>query len=134
MPKFVNLTNHSLTEDQKNDAINRFGITEFVEMPEDIKELWGNIPPDLDDSGLDIHIQPILAWLDEYLRNGNVFLIQGDYGATYKVVQIVARFECIPVYATTKRLAEEIKQPDGSIQVKRTFKHVRFRKYYWEAR
>jgi len=140
MSKFINVTSHSLTQDQRNDAINEFGVTEFVEMPDNIKKLWGNVPPDLDDSGLDDHLQPLIAWLDDYLvepdgsLSGNVFMIQGDYGATFKVVNIVRGLESIPVYATTQRSTEEVKQPDGSIQVKRTFKHVRFRKYNWEGR
>ena len=52
MPTFINVTNHSLTEEQIQDAPNTFPDFDhpevehinFVELPQDLKKTWSCVP------------------------------------------------------------------------------------------
>ena len=117
------LLNHNLTEEQIKDLKN-LGITAFINIS---TEKWGQIPPDLEN---------ITQFLEEYFnalkkngKRGDYFLIQGDYGATYQLVNFAKDLGLIPIYATTNRVSKEILNPDGTISKQNIFKHCRFRKY-----
>lgn len=123
------LFSHSLTEEQKQDARQNLGITNFVKLPEDLQQIFSDVPPELE--SLDEYLEPILAWLDQYASNWEDYiLIQGDFGVTYYLVDYCKSANmAVPVYATTKRQSVDEKQADGSIVTKRIFKHVQFRAY-----
>ena len=80
---------------------------------------------------IDEYLQPILDWIDEHCTNSDDYiLIQGDFGATYFLVDYCKkRNYAIPIYATTERKSVEEVQEDGSIKTQRIFKHKRFRLY-----
>ena len=46
-------------------------------------------------------------------------------------VAFAVQHKLIPVYATTRRDVVETRLPDGTVQIRRTFQHVRFRKYQY---
>jgi hypothetical protein len=127
MPKLFLLFSHALSAQQQADARQTLGIEKFVALPEELQPLWSDVPPELE-SIVD-HVRPVLEWLGARARPGDYVLAQGDFGAVYLAVTYAEQHGFIPVYATTKRQAIETPQPDGTVQVQRTFRHVRFRTY-----
>ncbi|HAS47295.1 MAG TPA: hypothetical protein DCS93_42860 [Microscillaceae bacterium] len=121
---------HELTQEQVDDATQRQNVTKFVPLPEPLQELWKNIPPELD--SLEAYLAPIVAWINKHCKaNEDLVLIQGDFGATYFLVNhCLIHHYARPVYATTERQVVEEQQKDGTVITKRVFKHKKFRKYH----
>jgi len=121
------LFSHSLTPDQVEDAKQSLGVSNFVSLPADLQERFSNVPADL--KSLTEYLQPICKWLSEQVRAGDYVLVQGDFGATYSLVNHCKLIGAVPVYATTERKSIDITQPDGSVVTQRIFKHKIFRRY-----
>lgn len=117
---------HALTSEQMEDAKVSFGVTDFVSLPPELQKEWSNIPPDL--SNLENYLDKLTKYLKNNVKKDDIVLIQGDYGATFKVVNLVSALGATPVYATTKRVAVEEKI-GGEISKRSVFKHVMFRQY-----
>ncbi len=124
--KLTLLLNHTLTPEQLQDAKASLGVEEFVELSQELKALWSGVPPEVDD--LSAHLKPIEDFLQANSSKGDFVFVQGEAGATYKMVGFVKKLELTPVYATTKREAVE-SVVDGKVLKKSLFKHVRFRRY-----
>jgi hypothetical protein len=121
------LFNHSLTQSQEADAQEALGVERFEALPESLQKLWSQVTADLEN--LLMYLEPIKVWIEQ-AKPADYVLIQGDYGATVHLVQYCQQGNFgLPIYSTTTRQTHEIKQPDGSIEVKRTIKHCRFRIY-----
>ncbi|MEE4357131.1 MAG: CRISPR-associated protein Csx20 [Desulfococcaceae bacterium] len=118
---------HTFTPAQEADARASLGAESIVTMPEDIKKIWGNVPPELAEIGP--RLEPVRQWLSEHARAGDYVLIQGDFGACWLMVKYAFESGLIPVYSTTAREAEEQNSPDGTIKLTHHFRHQRFRKY-----
>jgi len=125
--KLLLLFSHELTDEQEVNAKETFGINNFIYMPDNIKKIWANIPPELEN--IRDYIQPVLDWVEETKADGDYILIHGDPGATFIAVNEAHRLGLIPIYATTKRVSIEEKDNDGNIRIMKIFKHVRYRKY-----
>lgn len=121
------LFNHTLTMEQKADASHSLGISEFVEMPPHLQTIWSQVPSKTDT--VESHIEPVRQWLEEQARAGDYVLVQGDFGATYQMVCFALGRGLVPVYATTRRHAEEIRESDGTVKKENYFFHQRFRIY-----
>jgi hypothetical protein len=126
MKKLFLLLNHTLTDAQKSDAVS-LGFGDFRQAPDDIKDLWSNIPPagELPTDTLLI----IIKWLQAEGCAGDYVLVQGDFGATYYIVSWCINNGFIPIYATTNRIAKEQLLLDGSKKVMHTIKNINFRRY-----
>lgn len=118
------LFNHALTDDQIADARESLGIDEFVELPKELIEAWGNVPPELED--LSEYIMQFIEFL-ESAKEGEYVLLSGDFGACHRLALWAKDRGLKPVYATTKREAVEVSLPNGGIEKKSVFKHIRFR-------
>jgi len=59
---------------------------------------------------------------------GDLLLVQGDFGATYALVRFARTMGMVPLYATTQRQSRETVE-NGQIKTERIFVHVRFREY-----
>ncbi|MGV8145512.1 MAG: CRISPR-associated protein Csx20 [Alkaliphilus sp.] len=121
------LLSHELLEEQREDARLEFDIVNFIEMPIEIKKLWGNIPPQID--FLTDYLASVKEYILEVAKANDYILIQGDYGATYHLVRFAFRNNFVPVYVTTERKAVDEVLDNGEIKTERIFKHVKFRKY-----
>lgn len=119
------LFSHALTSAQADEAARRFGVERFVPLPGDLQALWSHIPPELET--LEDYLQPVQAWLRREAEAGDCLLLAGDFGAVCHMVDFGKSHELVPVYATSKRIAIETKQPDGSVLKQSCFEHVRFR-------
>ena len=126
MNKMFLLFSHTLTKNQKDDAMKSFGIEEFIYLPKELQELFSNVPNDL--KKLSEYLTPIKLFLKEYSKEGDFVLIQGDFGATYILVNFAKSLELKAVYSTTKRVTQEFEE-DGKILKKSIFEHERFREY-----
>jgi len=124
------LFSHSLTSEQKQDAQDSLGVSEFVSLPVELQQMFSNVPPELEE--LDEYLDPIINWInDNAYDESDYILIQGDYGATVTLNKYMTGRGTFatPIYATTERKSVDTVQDDGSIVTQRIFKHKRFRKY-----
>ena len=127
----VVVMNHSMTEEQMQDARDSLGVVEFVTPPAMISKLWADIPPDLET--FYGYLDPLCEWLTAESKRHSHYvylLIQGDVGATHHIL-IAKRGlgEYLPLYSTTKRDVVEEKVGGGGIMKRSVFRHVRFRSY-----
>jgi hypothetical protein len=126
LPDLYLLFSHELTEQQKREAYAELEVGEIHYLPDDLKGLWSQIPPELPEVAG--YLQPIQEWLSNQIREGDYLLIQGDFGATFLMVQWAFDRNCVPIYATTRRRAIEVRN-DQEIITSRVFEHVMFRLY-----
>jgi len=117
---------HKLTNEQIEDANISLKIYKFISLPQNLQNLWSDIPADLE--SLDNYLTPFKNYLRLSVKKGDYVLIQGDFGAVVEMVTFAKSLDLIPIYATTKRVSKEIKK-DGKIIKISEFKHIRFRKY-----
>jgi len=120
------LFNHTLIDAQRKDAIASLGIDRIVSLPPHLQQIWSDIPPQ--ESELSKLIAPILEYIRSEVKEGDICLVQGDFGATYLAVQQVWMQGALPVYATTKRRVVEQRHGDQTHKVS-LFEHIRFRAY-----
>ena len=125
--KLFILTNHRATEQQRDDAKQTLGVTECVNLPADLKKMWGSVPPEID--SVEEYIAPVLQWLESFLQNGDVVWVQGEWGSTLSVVDWCRAHAIRCVYSTSRREADEQHLADGRVEMTHVFKHVRFRDY-----
>ena len=127
MSKLLILFNHRLTDNQCLDATDLLGVRKFVYPSEEINALWRAVPPGVAD--LRPVLAPVFTWMGRQGTAGDFILVQGDFGATYLVVDHALKNGMIPVYSTTERRAGEQVLEDGTVSTVHEFRHVRFREY-----
>ena len=103
------------------------GVTVIIAPPEDIQDPWSQVPAETD--SLVEYLAPVLDWLGEMAAPGDFVLIQGEFGATWLAVKEAFSLGLIPVYSTTRRQAVKEHLPNGDVEVRHLFSHVRFRRY-----
>ena len=126
MKKLFLLFSHNLTPTQEVDAKESFGIEEFVNLPDNLQQLWSNIPPHLTD--ISDYLRPLKDYIEKSVEDSDVFLIQGDFGGCYEMVNFVKSLGYLAVHSTTKRDVVE-KTVDGKVEKFSRFEHVIFRLY-----
>jgi len=125
------LFSHELTEEQKEDAKRSLHVDGFVRLPDELQGLWQNIPPEK--PSLLALLAPIRRWVKASAKRGDFVLIQGDFGATYIMVNYCFSLGLNPVYATTERKVTERLLADDTVKTERIFKHRIFRRYEKEG-
>ncbi len=123
--KLYTVFSHTLSSEQFTDAQERFGVSEVVVFSDTLLKIWSNIPADKES------IKPYLVPLWEHLKDvtkDDYVLVQGDFGATYIVVEWVKSQGATAIYATTERNTVE-KMLDGKSIKTSVFSHVRYRRY-----
>jgi len=123
--KMLLLFSHKLTQEQIRDA-ERMGIKSFISLPEDLQKKWSNVPAEIEN--LDEYIKAFYDFVEAEAIAGDYVLIQGDFGMCCKMAGFCKQKGLVPVYATTKRVAKEIKKGDKVVKISE-FKHIRYRKY-----
>ncbi len=117
------LMSHEITPSQKEDAAANLGIDRFVVIP---SRWWGQIPAD--EESVCNYTAEIEYWLAKEADRGDYLLVQGDFGATVRMVHFAQTIGVVPIYATTNRVSREVVDGDRVTTV-REFRHVRFRQY-----
>ncbi len=127
MSKFFVIISHTLNHSQINAVHNELNINEIIFLPDNLKQLWGNIPADLPS------IMDVIKPFKDYLKNNadplDYVLIQGDMGCTYALINYAFEIGLIPCYATTKRVTVTEEDNDGIVNLNKQFKHIIYRKY-----
>jgi len=118
------LFSHTLSDEQAVDARDGLGVDEIVYLPQELQALWSGFDPSLER----VDTEGFERFLSKEANIGDIVLIQGDFGASFKMVQFALENKLIPVYATTKREVTELVEEGEKIK-KSIFKHVRFRQY-----
>jgi len=127
MKKIVLLFSHQVTETQKEELHKNWKIDEFVVLPHNLQQIWNNIPADT--VSIVTLLEPIKMFLSVNVKQGDLVLIQGDFGAVYNMVEFAKSLEIITVYATTRRTVSEYTNKEGKRVKKSIFEHRRFREY-----
>ncbi|RKD31292.1 hypothetical protein BET03_03935 [Thermohalobacter berrensis] len=117
---------HDLTDFQIYEAKTKLGIKKVKTLPQNLQKIWGNINPE-GKLPKDILVE-IVNWIEENSNEKDYVLVQGDFGATYYIVDYCFKKNRIPIYATSKRDVEE-KVIGNKVVTNRVFKHVNFRRY-----
>jgi hypothetical protein len=124
--KIYILLNHVPTNEQLQD-LRQKGFIEIVESTDQIKKIWSNIDPYLNEMGRN-KLASIIV--DEILEKQiNAVWIQGESGMVFSIVSKLLSYGIDCYYATSKREVNEIQMPDGSVQKTSIFRHVQFLKY-----
>ena len=131
MKKLIVIFNHTLTSTQIVAAGDELGVGRIVDPPADLATFWRQVPPELDD--LASYLAPIIDWLENTCSNNDFVLIQGEFGATFLLVSHCLARGWQPIYSTTSRQADEVHKSDGTVELRHSFQHVRFRKYQQAA-
>ena len=126
MKKLFLLFSHTLTPQQQEDAKRDLGVDTFVSLPLELQTLWSNVPSELEE--VSDYLKPLTTYLKEQTKADDVVLVQGDFGATYQMVNEVKALGLKAVHATTKRNVIE-KVVENKIVKTSVFEHVRFRSY-----
>lgn len=118
MFKFLNITNHQLTAAQTAE-ITLAGY-EVMDLPEDLKEQWGQLNTE--------NWQDICHKIWQFIVTNNIdtALVAGYAPAMYDIAYNMDRAGLTPVYADTARESVETKMEDGSVRKTAVFKHKGF--------
>lgn len=130
MPQTFCLLNHTLTQNQISELEVKFHSEKIVYPSEELAQKWAQIPPE--ESNDDI-IFDVVEWLKENAVAGDLFVVQGEFGSTFAVVDYALKNALVPLYATTKRVAKEMRSGE-EVHREYIFEHVCFKKYrYFET-
>lgn len=126
MKRLLLLMSHNITEIQEKEAYEVLKINQIINSSEEVKSIWSNIDPK---GELNLHkLDKIIDWIDENTSQGDYILVQGEFGATFYIVDYCFKKNLIPIYATSKRQVIETIVGDKTV-TNRVFKHEGFRRY-----
>lgn len=125
MKRFFNVTNHNMTESQIADAKSALQAEEIVNLPEELKKIWGQVPP-VDTNEVKVRLQPVLDWLEQQVSVGDFCMVAGSRTAV-AFVDLRIRSKATAVESCTERKVQEVQNPDGTVSKTAIFEHIRFR-------
>lgn len=125
MIKMFLFFSHRLNDEQIQEAKERWSIDIFIYLPQCLQNKWSNINP-VEDF---IDLSPFIGWIEANAGAKDVFLVQGDFGATFELVTYLKNRNNTVVYSTSERIVKEVVKEDSSIEITHRFKHNRFRLY-----
>lgn len=119
------LMNHALTQKQVLELQERFGTRTVVYPPKELSERWGQIlpAPEADREA----IACAVAWLSP-AQKGDAFIVQGEAGATFTLVDYALKNGLVVLHAVTRRVSHEVRAGE-QVQKQNVFEHVCFREY-----
>jgi hypothetical protein len=120
------LFNHKLTSEQENDALKTLQVTDFIYLNDELQKIWSNVPSN--EANLKNYLDKITEYVKKNVQKDDIVLVQGDFGATYMMVDLVRSLDGKAVYATTKRSVVEVMDGDKVIK-QSVFRHEMFREY-----
>ena len=102
-----------------------YGVEGMVYPSKELSCLWAQIPAEKE---IDMTvIGAVTQWLSA-AEEGDVFIIQGEAGSTFLLVDYALKNKLVPVHAVTRRVSSERKEGDQVIK-QQIFEHVCFRRY-----
>ena len=129
MPRTFCLLNHALTQKQLTELGEKFNSKEIVYPEKNLAELWAQIPPEKSNDEV---VESVVSWLKNKAIPGDLFIIQGEFGSTFTLVDFALKNGLVPLYATTRRIAKESRIGE-TVHREYIFEHVCFKRYeYFE--
>ncbi len=122
------LLSHNLLEHQIEELERKWNVGNIIYLPEELQKRWSNVDPELEFYNKDSLINDINKFIENNSYKEDIIIVQGEAGVTFSVVNLCFELGRKPIYATTKRVSQEVKV-NGQVIIKRIFKHVRFREY-----
>lgn len=124
--KLLLIFSHKLTPKQKKEAKLYLNVKKIVKLPKESQKFWSKVEAqgNIDKSKL----QKIADWIIKNSEKKDYVLVQGDFGATFYIVDFCLKNGRIPIYSTTERKVKEEKIKDKIIKSS-VFEHINFRKY-----
>lgn len=127
MSKTFCLLNHALTQKQLAELKENFNSSDVVYPDENIAKQWSQILPEKSNDEV---IFAVTKWLQCNATPGDLFIIQGEFGSTFTLVDFALKNELVPLYATTRRIAKESREGE-TVHREYVFEHVCFKKYQY---
>lgn len=128
MPRTFCLLNHQLTRKQVGELETIFHSEEILYPSTELSAMWSQIDPEKDTNEI---VQKVIDWL-AVTQKGDFLIVQGEFGTTFKLVDYALKNGLVPIYATTRRVAKEVR--DGErIHREYIFEHVCFKRYAYFA-
>lgn len=130
MPRTFCLLNHDLTQKQLCELKDKFASQTVLFPQKELSLKWSQIDPEKSNEDI---VLSVVCWLESYgAKKGDLFIVQGEFGATFKLVDYALKNELVPVYATTRRVAKESRCGEV-VRREYVFEHVCFKRYgYFE--
>lgn len=106
-PDLFLIFNHEITPRQEQDARSSLNVGQNVDLLSDLKDMWQSVPPEL--PKIADYLEPVKKWLGDNAAPADYVLVQGDFGATFMMVNFALSNRLVPVYSTTAREAVQKK-------------------------
>ena len=75
---------HQLTENQKKELIEKYGVKKIESLPEELQNIWSNVSIKKDYKE---NLEKIKEFVKENFDKGDIILVQGNWGYTYNLVK-----------------------------------------------
>jgi hypothetical protein len=124
MKAFI-MTNHGITMAQQNE-FDEMGVTHIVTLSDDLKKVWSQIAPDADRKAV---AQTMIDGFLNTAQEGDIVLVQGEFGTTFVVVDYCLQKGLVPMFATSVRRTIEKTLDDGTVEKTAIFDHAGFVPY-----
>ena len=85
MKTLLFIFSHTPTKEQIFDAKEHLGVNRILNLPEELKIIWSNIPKD--SLGIDKMFKDFIL---ENCNRGDYIVIEGEFGMVYKLVSWIA--------------------------------------------
>lgn len=120
------MLNHELTPMQIKELEHVFFVSCIVYPDNYLNSLWAGIPTVQALTADDL--SPFTLWIDENSHSKDLIIIQGEFGASFFLIEYAFSKGLIPLHSVTKRVAHETKEDETIIRTY-TFQHICFRRY-----
>lgn len=127
MKKICLLFSHNLTSEQTFDIENKLKVNEVYKLSQKLQSQWSQVPTD-EALKFGDYLEEIALFLKTTLQVGDFVLIQGDFGASYYMVNFCKEQGFVPIYSVNSRLSREVVE-NGIVKKYSEFKHEFFREY-----
>ncbi|MCK9328829.1 MAG: CRISPR-associated protein Csx20 [Candidatus Cloacimonetes bacterium] len=125
MKKIFLFFSHRLNDIQEKELMEKWAIDRYIYLPNCLQYKWSNIDPHI----LEIDISPFTGWIEANSNSEDIFLVQGDFGATFKLVTFLKLKGNTVIYSTTERVCCESPDNNDGVKITHRYKHIQFREY-----
>ena len=123
------LLNHELSELQLKELRQQLQIKSVVCADDDVIALWKQVPSN-GELPLDTLKSKVIGWFEQRAEEGDYVLVQGEFGASFYIVDYCFQKGLVPIYGTSRREYTERKNNNGGVVRQHVYRHVCFRKYH----
>ena len=97
IPTIIIITNEKLQDEEKNKIIDKYKIKKIKLLPEGTQKKWNEIDTNTDISHKNLN--DMKTMIEKNIGEGDYILIQGEPGATFKIVSWAKEEGFIPIYS-----------------------------------